>query len=93
MHARARPVQVARGREGRGPPSLPSPSRAMRAGRDAHRHSNTHTCKHTGNGSNMKRATYAELESIDCNLDAFPSCNFFRVEVGAWLARGPLCTR
>ncbi|KAG2494419.1 hypothetical protein HYH03_007471 [Edaphochlamys debaryana] len=27
-----------------------------------------------------RRATYAELESIQCDLSAFPSCKFFRIE-------------
>lgn len=29
----------------------------------------------------LQRATYEELESISCDLSAFPQCHFFRVEV------------
>lgn len=29
-----------------------------------------------------KRASYSELEAIDCDLSAFPNAQFFRVEVG-----------
>jgi hypothetical protein len=29
-----------------------------------------------------KHATYAELESIECDVSAFPQAEFFRVEVG-----------
>jgi len=30
----------------------------------------------------LRRATYKELEAIQCDLSAFPNCHFFRVEVG-----------
>lgn len=38
------------------------------------------------NGSKpaTKRATYAELESIQCDLSAFSGVKFFRIEVGGW---------
>lgn len=31
-------------------------------------------------GPSIKRASYAELESIECDLSAFPQAKFFRVE-------------
>ncbi|KAF5833890.1 hypothetical protein DUNSADRAFT_9637 [Dunaliella salina] len=30
--------------------------------------------------ASLKRASYAELESITCDLSAFPQCHFFRIE-------------
>lgn len=40
-----------------------------------------HITRAEGNGtSTLKRASYAELESIQCDLSAFPAVQFFRVE-------------
>lgn len=40
------------------------------------------TCHHIADGNNgaLKRATYTELESINCDLSAFPNVQFFRIE-------------
>lgn len=43
----------------------------------------THVRTEDDSGPAIKRATYKELESISCNLSAFPNVQFFRVEVCA----------